>query len=106
MLGFGAFIWTCKVLIAKNYSKNDKLRVLHIKTIIWCFVFLCITRFLILIAILSSYWKICLIGLLWYITFGSIISIDNLIKHVDKWEEENKLTLYDLKKKYDKSNKS
>ena len=103
MLGFGAFVWICRVLLERNYKPDTKLEFIHVRALVWCFVFLFIVRCLVLGIILlpRGLMMFCMnIALILYINLSFIFSIDNFLKHKDRWEDENKLTLLDVKRIY------
>ena len=107
MLGIGAFIWTWLILFSRERSFDIKLDMLHIRTVLWCFIFLSILRLLILGALFlqSPYSSICGLVIVVYIILG--VLLDRFIETEDRWDREGRMTLLDIKNKYyGKDNKS
>lgn len=100
VLGFGSLVWICKVLLSKEET-NIKLSMIHVRSIIWCYIFLFIVRCLIVGIIISHgklWFLISLLGC--YLSISFISGIDDFIKSSKEWESDKRLTLYDIKKMY------
>lgn len=95
--GFGSLIWIIKVLRCKE-SPNTKLAMIHVRTVIFCYVFLLVVRCLIAGLVIYKAWYFSsILGCYLSINF---IDVNSFLKRVDEWDSDNRLTLYDIKKKY------
>ena len=109
-MDFQAFIYIINVLKSRKYSNDEKLKLIHLRTLILCYVYLFILSSFIRLIIISSYpyWNLCLMFLSYYLTF-SIIRFDKkqmkFFRLVEKWGSEDRITLYEIKVKYFKNDK-
>lgn len=103
-----AFIYIIDVLKSKKYSNDEKLKLIHIRTLILCYVYLfIISSFIRLIIILPyPYWS--LMFLCYYLTFVITLFDKKKMKFfrlVEKWGSEDRITLYEIKVNYFKNDK-
>jgi hypothetical protein len=97
LIGFGGLVWIIKVLNSSN-DNQTKLKFIHTRTIIHTYLFLFITRILLVCAIFGPLFCWSILGC--YVCLNLIDSIDRFLKKDEEWLKEHKQTLYELKQKY------
>lgn len=101
-----AFIYIINVLKSKKYSDDEKLKLIHIRTLILCYVYLFIISSFIRFIIILCPWS--LMFLCYYLTF-SMIRFDKkqmkFFRLVEKWVSEDRITLYEIRVNYFKNDK-
>jgi hypothetical protein len=97
LTGFGGLVWIINVLNSSN-DNQIKLELIHTRTVIHTYLFLLITRILLVCAIFGPLF--CWTILSCYVCLNLIAGIDRFCKKDKEWLKEHRQTLYDLKQKY------
>ena len=105
-----ALFYIIELLLDKNFSNDEKLELIHLRTLVLCYVCLFIVSFNIrLILILSSPYWVIVSGYLFLYVITSVARFDNkqemFDQLVEKWDSEDRITLYEIKVKYFKNDK-
>ncbi len=109
MIGLGAFVsisYTLYEGFRSHLTSKDILEMIHIRAVIWGYVFLFIIRCLLLgVIFLDRLRPVCSGILSCYMCISAIWSIDRFRKKDEEWTILGRLTLYDIKKKYENNRK-
>lgn len=96
LIGFGGLVWIIKVLNS-SYDTKIKLGLIHTRTIIYTYLFLLITRILLVCSIFGPLFCWSILGC--YVCLNLITGIDRFCKKDEEWFKEHRQTLYELKQK-------
>ena len=97
LIGFGGLVWIIHVLNSSN-DNQIKLELIHTKTVIHTYLFLFITRILLVCAIFGPIFYWVILGC--YVCLNLIVGMDRFFEKDEEWLKEHRQTLYELKQKY------